>query len=406
MSELIVETVGAESIQTHETESTPKYLEELGKFALFEGMSPMEEVESPYQVLREYMQRTMVERDEAIDAVIEAMERSGVRMPNDNRPIATLAFLGPTGTGKTKLAEVLSEALNRGKRSLIKVDCPQYSHGHEITGLIGSPPSFVGHDQEPVLSKRRVEGKRVVILFDEIEKGSPQLFNLMLGITGDGKITLNNGDVVNFRNAVVVMTSNLGAKEMSTDISKVSLGFGGRKEQADQNKLDQIALRKFKEYFTPEYINRINKMIVFPPLSEKGLGSVLDTHLETLNTQYEASLGARITLSEKSRDHFIDVARQQAHMGARPLIRAFEEDVQAVFGKYTLSNAIPEGTDMHVFRREEVPEQFRPEGESAFVFFKKHDSELRKYRKPVPVEETPKAEEQQAEAEWEKEHPV
>ena len=379
------ETATLSAAELYEIPTTGRHARDIGKRATFDGFMLMEAARSPYEEMRREIKDSVVEQDDAIDAIIEALERSGARLPHDNRPIANLAFLGPTGVGKSEVAKTLSEVLDYENGLLIKIDCSDFSQGHEVMRLVGSPPSYVGREQVPVLAKDRVEDGKVVILFDEIEKGSPELYNLMLQIMGDGQLRLNNGDLVTFRDCVIIMTSNLGAKEMSAELSPLMLGFGNKKAVSDKVKLNSVATKSFTDFFTPEFVNRINKMVVFHPLSAEGLGHVLDVKLRELNHEYRNSFGAKITLTDKTREHLIATAREEPHLGARPLIRALENEVQTIFGRYTGGGYISEGTHVCVFHREELPEEYQPEGDATLVFTAKRDDTIRKYRPPKEV---------------------
>ncbi len=388
------ETTAPATVELHHTQIAGRRERELGNRAVFDGFMLMERSESPYEDIRRKIKETVVEQDTAIDALIEALERSEVRLPHDKRPIANLAFLGPTGVGKSEVAKTLARLLAEDDlyADFIKIDCSDFSQGHEVMRLVGSPPSYVGHDQEPILAKEKVENGKTVILFDEIEKGSPRLYNLMLQIMGDGQLGLNNGDLVSFRECVIIITSNLGAKEMSTELSPLSLGFGNKNGMADKAKLDSVATKSFTDFFTPEFINRLNKMVVFHPLSLEGLGHVLDVKLGELNDEYTDTYGAKITLTNKTREHLVGIAQKQPHLGARPLVRALEDNVQTTFGRYTGTGKIHEGTHVRVFHRDELPKEHSPEGDDLLVFTSKRDRTIKKYRRPAEITATPHTE--------------
>lgn len=351
----------------------------LGERALFDGFMILDTARSPYEDIMETMRSRIIEQSSAIDAIIEALDRSEVRLPGDKRPIANFAFLGPTGVGKSETAKLLSELMSEdGEANLIKIDCSGYSQGHEVTSLTGSPPSYVGRDQEPILSKENVEKPGTVVLFDEIEKGSPRLYNLMLQIMGDGELRLNNGDTSNFRETIIILTSNLGAKETSALLTGNPIGFGERNHNIDRENLDSIAKKSFSEFFSPEFTNRLNKLVVFHPLSEEALGRVLDVKIEEANREYEQEFGVRISLSEATRNHIVGIAAQEPHLGARPLVRALEDNVQSAFGRHLGMAQIPEGTHVRVFHKSELSEEHPISDEQHLVFALKRDESLRK----------------------------
>jgi ATP-dependent Clp protease ATP-binding subunit ClpA len=343
---------------------------------------PLIEPDGIWEDLREHLKEKISDQSEAIDALVSVMDRWDVRTEKDNRPVATLAFLGPTGVGKTETAQVLSEYLRRAPGKLVKIDCTNFSQGHEIASLVGSPPGYKDHDQEPFLSKKKIEKPGTVILFDEIEKGAPELFDLMLPILEDGTLQLNNGEVVNFRECIIILTSNLGAKDLQAEINKYPMGFGDREIETDTKVLNSKALKAFKEYFKPEFINRIDELVVFHPLSREGLARVLLSKLDELSQFYEDEFGVRISLTEATIGYLVAIAQKEPELGARPLVRAFKAHIQATFGKYIASGSVPEGTHVRIFHREEFPEDYQHPGDKELIFASKHDARIKKKVEP------------------------
>ena len=350
----------------------------LGEVALVDGFILLDEVKkSPNEDIRKGLRERIIDQDDAIDSITDALDRSEVRLEGDNRPIANLAFLGPTGVGKSEMAKVLSELLSDDEGgNLVKIDCSSYSKDHEVASLTGAPPGYVGRGQKPFLNSTRVEKPGTVVLFDEIEKGSPDLYNLMLQIMGDGELRLNNGTTTSFRDAIIILTSNLGAREMSNELSQNPLGFGDRSRTTDKAGLDKIATKGFVDFFRPEFINRLNKMVVFHPLGSEGLGAVLDTKIEAISREYEETYGVRLTLSDAAKSRLVEIGAEQPHMGARPLVRALEDNIQAEFGRYVGLRKIPEGTHAHVFHDSDVPEAYPRDGGREFFFALKRDDSL------------------------------
>lgn len=372
--------------------------EEFGTAAL-NGFTLMGEVESPWAEFRHELQGRIVDQDPAIDAIIDALDISAARLNDDPRPMANLAFLGPTGVGKSETAKVLADAARSGDGNLIKIDCSEFANGHEVANLTGSPKGYIGSTDEPRLSKDRVEKYGTVVLFDEIEKGSTELYNLMLQIMGDGKLQLGNGETTDFRGTIIILTSNLGAQEMANSLNPSRLGFPQKiTAQPDRSQIEAVANRAFTDFFRPEFINRLDRTIVFHPLSSDGLERVLDTKLEALNKEYKRLYGARLSLSDSTKSHLVDVALEQSHMGARPLIRAFEQQVQSTFGRHLGRGAVDEGTHVRVFHSSEVGSDVAA---GPFVFASERDQSLRRTvtRQPAifeqPVEEVRHHAEQQ-----------
>lgn len=356
--------------------------------------------ETSNKVLERYLKRSIINQDEAIEAIIDAMDRNAVRLDDDVRPLATLAFLGPTGVGKSQTAKALAEFISAESPRLVKIDCSNYSHGHEVAGLIGSPPGYVGHDQKPFLNKKKVERYGTVVLFDEIEKGSPALFNLMLQILGDGELQLNDGTTTSFRNTTIILTSNLGAKEMNEQLSENPVGFGVRSQEPDQKMLQKTATTAFKNFFPPEFINRLDAMVVFNPLEREGLERVLDIKLQEVNEEYSEKYGMAISLTNATYDYLVDKALEERDMGARPLVRAFEKDIQATFGRYVKNGMVTQGAHVHVYHRDELSELHKerlPEDRQLVFSWKLDDGlwEMRERRVRAEEEERRRVREEQ-----------
>jgi ATP-dependent Clp protease ATP-binding subunit ClpA len=359
---------------------------------MFEGFLPMEPVESRFTELAAAFESRIVDQPEAINAVIDALERSETRLPNDKRPIANFAFLGPTGVGKSEMAktmaEFLAQILGNGDVNLIKIDCSNFSHKSEIAVLTGSAPGYIDGDITPRLAKENVEkeGTITVVLWDEIEKGCPELYNLMLQIMGDGELTMSRGELTSFKNSIHILTSNLGAKEMADKQSDTPLGFAvANSNVAEKGELDKTATKAFKKFFAPEFINRLDEMIVFHPLSEEGLGKVLDVKLDLLNVEYERHYGVRLSLSDAVKAHLVEKAKMEPENGARPLVRALEKDVLTIFGRNTNGGNVPEGTHVRVFHTSEAPANYSHTGKSPLIFTSKADANIKKERYPLAL---------------------
>lgn len=327
----------------------------LGRTTLRGGFMVFPEVMSQNEALRSAMYEQIIGQDAAVEAIVDAMDRQVIRAEDDPRPVACFGFLGPTGTGKSQTAKVLADYLGEGGGNLVKVDCSDFGHGHEVTRLTGAPPSYVGHDQTPFFSPEKVEQPGTVVLFDELEKGSDELYNLMLQIMEDGTLQLANGGVVNFRNAMIIATSNLGATEMSRELSESMTGFGLRERATDPEHLNSVATASFRHHFRPEFVNRFDKLVTFQPLDEAALTRVLDLKLNQANETYETRFGARVSLSEGTQQYLVTAALEERHNGARPLVRAFKSEIETPFGRHVSAGHVPEGTQVQVLHRDELP---------------------------------------------------
>ena len=359
-------------------------IRELGRYA-FEGYVPLGEEISPYETTRQALTATVIEQESAVDAIIDALDRSALRTPDDHRPIATFAFLGPTGVGKTEMARKLSEDLGKGTGgNLIKIDCSAYPSGSEVTNLLGAPPMYVGRDQEPIFRKSNIEKPGTVVLFDEFEKASPRLHNLLLQIADDGRLQLNNGEVVDFRSTVVIVTSNLGAKEMAERQSTHRMGFGLTNNTASKEEIEVLATSAFKRELSPELINRFNKLVVFHSLSQSALAEILEVKLAKANHYYEMQHGVRVSLSEGTKSHLIALAAKEPHNGARPLVRAIEDNIQSTLGRYIGTGTLREGMHVQVLHSLEQA-TVDPSRADKLIFAAKHDNSIRKFVSPFFV---------------------
>jgi ATP-dependent Clp protease ATP-binding subunit ClpB len=270
-------------------------------------------------------------------------------MNNPTRPIGTMLFLGPTGSGKTRVVEAASEVLFADPHTVVKIDCAEFQHSHEIAKLIGSPPGYLGHrETSPMLTQENLdkahtdETKLTFVLFDEIEKASDSLWQLLLGILDKATLTLGDNRRVDFSKAVVIMTSNLGAREMSDMISG-GIGFapgkGGAKPREDSEidtKIYRTALEAAKRKFSPEFMNRIDKVVVFRSLKEHHLRRILDIELTSVQDRITESAGTKFVFecTDAAKDFLLNEGIDLKY-GARHLKRSIER-----FLVYPLSNLV------------------------------------------------------------------
>jgi len=284
----------------------------------------------------------VVGQDEAIQHIASAYQTHFAGLSPVGRPIGNFLFLGPTGSGKTRLVEATAECLLGDRRAVIKIDCAEFQHSHEIAKLIGSPPGYLGHrETHPALSQTALNRyhtetvKLSIVLFDEIEKASDALWNLLLGILDKATLTLGDNQRVDFSQAMIFMTSNLGAAEMNAML-RPKLGFAsleterqhavGVIDQKFSNKLSRAGIEAAHRKFSPEFINRIDKTVVFHPLGARELCRVLEIELDEVQERIaKAQAGKRfkIHVTESARD-FLLMEGTDVRYGARPLKRAIE----------------------------------------------------------------------------------
>jgi ATP-dependent Clp protease ATP-binding subunit ClpB len=284
------------------------------------------------------LHRLVIGQQEAIHEIVRTYQTYLTGLSPDGRPIGNFLFLGPTGTGKTRTVEATAEALLGNPRAVIKIDCGEFQHGHEIAKLIGSPPGYLGHREthallsQEALNQYHTENmKFTFVLFDEIEKASDALWNLLLGILDKGTLTLGDNRKVDFSNALIFMTSNIGAAEMSSLVSP-KLGFHVSK--ADDNncapmlaaKLSRTGMEAARRKFTPEFLNRLDKIVAFRALGHEGLNRIIDVELERVQQRVQAAVANKpflMNVTDSARKFLLSEGIDLRY-GARPLKRAIE----------------------------------------------------------------------------------
>jgi ATP-dependent Clp protease ATP-binding subunit ClpB len=292
--------------------------------------------------LESNLRRMIIGQDEAIEQIVNIYQMNLTGMSAPGRPIGNFLFLGPTGSGKTRIVEATAEALLKNPRAVIKIDCAEFQHSHEIAKLIGSPPGYLGHrETHPLLSQEVLNQyhtetiKLSFVLFDEIEKASDALWNLLLGILDKATLTLGDNRKVDFSRAMIFMTSNLGAQEMSSIMSP-RLGFAtqearerattGQMDEKTTGKLSRSGVEAARRKFTPEFMNRLDKIVTFQPLGTEQLKKILDIELNLVQQRIFNTTADRafvFTLSDSSKDFLLCEGTDMKY-GARHLKRAIE----------------------------------------------------------------------------------
>ncbi len=288
------------------------------------------------QDLEDELRKRVVGQDHAIRQIVDVYQTYVAGMSSPGRPAGNLLFLGPTGSGKTRTVEALAEALVGDPRAVVKIDCAEFQHSHEIAKLIGSPPGYLGHrETKALLSQETLDQyhtdkmKLSFVLFDEIEKASDALWNLLLGVLDKATLTLGDNRRVDFSNAMIFMTSNLGASEMS-DILHPKLGFAANAIKLDEaelsSKISRAGTEAARRRFTPEFINRIDKIAVFHPLTESDLRHIVDLELAQVEDRLHHAAGASelgLEVADAAKDFLLHEGAD-ARYGARHLKRAIE----------------------------------------------------------------------------------
>lgn len=261
-------------------------------------------------------------------------------MQDPNRPIGSFLFLGPTGVGKTELSKALAEAMFGSENALIRVDMSEYMESHSVSKMVGSPPGYVGFEEGGQLSEKVRRSPYSVVLFDEIEKAHPDVFNILLQVLDDGHITDSKGRKVSFKNTILIMTSNAGAQRI---VDPKNLGFAAKRDaEADYNKMKSGVMEEVKRLFKPEFINRIDEIMVFHPLTEqdmKQIVTLLSKNLcERCRTQMDIDLSFTNTLKE-----YLVKNYSELKMGARPLKRAIQNVVENELATAILEGRVKRG---------------------------------------------------------------
>jgi ATP-dependent Clp protease ATP-binding subunit ClpA len=302
---------------------------------------------NPLDDIEQKLRHSVFGQERAIEAVVRLLNRAryGFSAGNPRRPRATLLFLGPTGVGKTATARRLGQLLRPDDDAFLKIDCSLFSQGHEVSALVGAPPSYVGRDQKPLLNPDIIEQDNSIVLFDEIEKGQPELWNLLLQIMEDGEILLlNGGRRVSFHNSIVILTTNVGAKEMVDYLDRRTIGFrtAHKDVEATGQQIYQIGFEALQRVFQPEWINRLDEIIAFRPLSSETLREVLDRMLREANDQYLRH-GISVELTDSAKEYILHKGFEP-RFGARPLRQQLLKLVEAPLADLLASGGIPEGS--------------------------------------------------------------
>ena len=286
------------------------------------------------------LEKRVIGQEEAIQALSKAVKRGRVGLKDPARPIGSFLFLGPTGVGKTELSKALAEALFGNEEDMIRVDMSEYMEKHSVSKMIGSPPGYVGHEDGGQLSEKVRRNPYSVILFDEIEKAHPDVFNILLQVLDDGHITDSQGRKVDFRNTVIIMTSNAGAKAI---IEPKKLGFTQQEDQkADYKRMKANVMDEVKQLFRPEFLNRIDEIIVFHPLNEDNMKKIVGLMCKEVVRRAKEQLEIILVVRDSVKKHIVETGSDKKY-GARPLRRAVQSQLEDKLAEALLNGEIKRG---------------------------------------------------------------
>lgn len=299
--------------------------------------------------LEQTLHSRVIGQEEAVTAVAKAIRRGRVGLKDPNRPIGSFLFLGPTGVGKTELSKALADAMFGSENALIRVDMSEFMEKHTVSKLIGSPPGYVGYDEGGQFSEKVRRNPYSVVLFDEVEKAHPDVFNVLLQVLDDGHITDATGRVVDFKNTVIIMTSNAGAENI---VAPKTLGFAVEvNEKQRYENMKEKVMDEVKRIFKPEFINRIDEIIVFHTLNKEQIGQIVEIMMATVNKRIMEQMKLSIELKEDAKQYIVDKG-YDAKYGARPLRRAIQSEIEDALAEKILDGSVKPGNRLQVAVKE------------------------------------------------------
>jgi ATP-dependent Clp protease ATP-binding subunit ClpC len=295
--------------------------------------------------IEEELHKRVISQDKAISALARSIRRSRAGLKNPNRPVGSFLFLGPTGVGKTEMARSLAHFLFGTQKALIRFDMSEYMEKHSVSKFIGSPPGYVGYEEGGQLTERVKRSPYSVILLDEIEKSHHDVFNILLQVFEDGQLTDGLGNTVDFKNTIIIMTSNIGARFLE---KKHQLGFHGSNEELAAQKMEEMVLAEVKKIFNPEFINRLDEIIVFNSLNDEDLEKIIELLVNQINESLVAKK-IKISLTPDAKRWILTKTCQDRSYGARPLRRALQRYVEDPLSEALIQGDIEPGSEIEVY---------------------------------------------------------
>jgi ATP-dependent Clp protease ATP-binding subunit ClpC len=315
--------------------------------------------------IEEELHKRVISQEKAISALARAIRRSRAGLKSPKRPAGSFLFLGPTGVGKTEVARALAEFLFGSEKALVRFDMSEFMEKHSVSKLIGSPPGYVGYEEGGQLTERVKRNPYSIILLDEIEKAHPDVYNILLQVFEDGQLTDGLGNTVDFKNTIIIMTSNLGARFLD---KKGHLGFTAQSHSGIPEKVEEMVNSEVKRAFNPEFLNRLDEVILFTSLTDDDLIRIIDLLVGQINKNLEAKQ-IRIRLTQDASKYILEKTLSDRSYGARPLRRALQKYIEDPLSEALIQGALQRPAEYEVFLGETgiFCRQIFPEGEPAVV---------------------------------------
>ena len=285
--------------------------------------------------LSDILHERVVGQDEAVDLVADAVIRARAGVKDPNRPIGSFLFLGPTGVGKTELAKALAATMFDSEKHMIRIDMSEYMEKHSVSRLIGAPPGYVGHEAGGQLTEAVRRQPYSVILLDEVEKAHSDVFNILLQLLDEGRLTDSKGQSVNFKNTIIIMTSNIGSQHLLDTVVQ-----GGELN----DKTREVVMNEVHKYFKPEIINRMDDIVMFSPLSQNNMTMIVDRMLVDLNNRL-SDQHLHLDVSKEVKE-WVAESSYEPQFGARPMKRFIQRQIETPLARKIIANDLPEGTNI------------------------------------------------------------
>ena len=293
----------------------------------------------------ETIKGSVIGQDDAVAKVVKAIQRNRAGLKDPNKPIGSFFFLGPTGVGKTQLAKVLARTMFDSEEALVRIDMSEYMEKFSVSRLVGAPPGYVGYEEGGQLTEKVRRKPYSIVLLDEIEKAHPDVFNMLLQVLDDGHMTDGLGRKIDFKNTIIIMTSNIGARQLQDFGTGVGFGTSAKKDQVEEN-AQKVIHNALKKAFSPEFLNRIDDMIIFNPLSKENIHSIIDIELEKLYKRIK-DLGYEFKITDDAKDYIADKGYDEK-FGARPLNRAIQKHIEDPLAESIINASLESGDTISI----------------------------------------------------------